>query len=150
MCVFSSQFILDVKIVGSTSQGHTGFLIHLPSAAVLALIFLVRRIQPFLSLVDREVEFLRTNDIIVLHLLGICFILFIYLVWKKKKYRDSNSRPNASEGYEPNELQGEKNERKITTEKKKRKKKKHLTVVDPETLFMRNSKLIYCPKTCVC
>ena len=61
--MFSSQFILDVKIVGSTSRGHTGFLIHLPSAAVLALIFLVRRIQPFLSLVDREVEFLRANDL---------------------------------------------------------------------------------------
>ena len=35
---------------------HTGFLIHLLSA-VRALIFLARRIQPFLSLVDREVEF---------------------------------------------------------------------------------------------
>ena len=67
--MFSSQFVLDVKIVGSTSRGHTGFLIHLPSAAVL----LVRRIQPFLSLVNREVEFLRTNDLIVLHLLGIYF-----------------------------------------------------------------------------
>ena len=33
-----------------------GFLIHLPSA-VRALIFVARRIQPFLSLVDREVEF---------------------------------------------------------------------------------------------
>ena len=41
-------------------EGHTGFLIHLPSA-VRALTFLARRIQPFLSnfvyLVDREVEF---------------------------------------------------------------------------------------------
>ena len=35
-------------------EGHTGFL-HLPSA-VLALTFIARRIQPFLSLVDREVE----------------------------------------------------------------------------------------------
>ena len=34
----------------------TGFSIHLLSA-VLAFIFLARRIQPFLSLVDREVEF---------------------------------------------------------------------------------------------
>ena len=83
--MLSSQFILDVKIVGSTSRGHTGFLTHLPSAAVLALIFLVRRIQPFLSLVDREVDFLRTNDLIVIHLLGIFYFLFIfYLVWKKK------------------------------------------------------------------
>ena len=37
-------------------EGKTGFSIHLLSA-VLALIFLARRIQPFLSLVDREVEF---------------------------------------------------------------------------------------------
>ena len=41
-------------------EGHTGFLIHL--SAMRALIFLARRIQPFLSLVDREVEFLCTND----------------------------------------------------------------------------------------
>ena len=38
------------------AEGHTGFFIHL-SSAVLALTFLARRIQPFLSLVDREVEF---------------------------------------------------------------------------------------------
>ena len=76
--------------------------------------------------------------IIGCYLLGIYFYLFIYLVWEKKylRYRDSNSRPNASEGYEPNELPGKKKERKITTEKKKRKKEKHLTVVDPETLFI--------------
>ena len=37
-------------------EGHTGFLIHL-LFAVRALIFLARRVQPFLSLVDREVEF---------------------------------------------------------------------------------------------
>ena len=55
LCVFF-PFILDVKFVGRTSRGHTGFLIHFPSA-VGALIFLARRIQLFLSLVDREVEF---------------------------------------------------------------------------------------------
>ena len=60
VCVFF-PFILDIKFVGRTSRGHTGFLIHLLSA-VRALIFLARRIQPFLSLVDREVEFcLRFN-----------------------------------------------------------------------------------------
>ena len=37
-------------------NGHTGFLIHLLSA-VRAFIFLARRIQPFLFLVDCEVEF---------------------------------------------------------------------------------------------
>ena len=54
-------FILDVRLVDAPAgvpqeEGHTGFLIHLPPA-VLAFIFLARRIQPSLSLVDREVEF---------------------------------------------------------------------------------------------
>ena len=53
-------FILDVRFVDVSAgvteeEGRTGCL-HLPSV-VLALIFLTRRIQPFLSLVDREVEF---------------------------------------------------------------------------------------------
>ena len=38
--------------------------------AVLALIFIARRIQPSVSLVDREVKFLCTHEKIVLHLLG--------------------------------------------------------------------------------
>ena len=62
LCVcFSSRLMwtsssLDVPAGVTQEEGHTGFLIHLPSA-VHALIFLARRIQPFLSLVDREVEF---------------------------------------------------------------------------------------------
>ena len=61
MCVcVVIPFILDVRIVdlpaGVTQEkGHTVFF-HLPSA-VLASFFLARKIQPFLSLVDREVEF---------------------------------------------------------------------------------------------
>ena len=52
-------FILDVRFVDvpagvTKEEGHTGFL-HLRSA-VLASICLARTIQPFLSLVDREVE----------------------------------------------------------------------------------------------
>ena len=47
---------MDVPAGVTQEEGHTGFLIHLPSA-VRALIFVARRIQPFLSLVDREVEF---------------------------------------------------------------------------------------------
>ena len=54
-CVFFPS-ILDVPAGVTQEEGHTGFLIHLPSA-VRALIFVARRIQPFLSLVDREVEF---------------------------------------------------------------------------------------------
>ena len=47
---------MDVPAGVTQEEGHTGF-IHLPSA-VLALIFIARRIQPFLSLVDRDVEVL--------------------------------------------------------------------------------------------
>ena len=45
---------MDVPAGVTQEEGHIGFL-HLP-CAVLALIFLARRIQPSLSLVDREVE----------------------------------------------------------------------------------------------
>ena len=53
-------FILDVRLVDvpawvTKEEGHTGFF-YLPPAA-LALIFLARKIQSFLSLVDRVVEF---------------------------------------------------------------------------------------------
>ena len=62
VCVVIPLFILDVRLVdvpaGVTQEaGHTGFLIHLLPSAVLALIFLAGRIQPFLSLVGRKVEF---------------------------------------------------------------------------------------------
>ena len=61
VCVFSSHSFwsscsLDVPAGVTQEEGHTGFFIHLLSA-VRALIFLARRIQPFLSLVDCEVEF---------------------------------------------------------------------------------------------
>ena len=69
MCIYVCvviPFILDVRFVDvpagvTQEEDHTGFLIHLPSA-VLALICIARRIQPFLSLVHRRVEFcLLTN-----------------------------------------------------------------------------------------
>ena len=58
VCVFSSHSFwtsMDVPAGVTQEEGNTGFSIHL--SAVLALIFLARRIQPFLSLVDHEVEF---------------------------------------------------------------------------------------------
>ena len=60
MCVVI-PFILGVRFVNvpaevTQEEGHTGFLRLTPSAA-LALIILAIRIQPFLSIVDREVEF---------------------------------------------------------------------------------------------
>ena len=61
VCVFPSHSFwtsssLDVPAGITQEEGHTGFLIYLLSA-VRALFFLARTIQPFLSLVDREVEF---------------------------------------------------------------------------------------------
>ena len=61
VCVFSSHSFwtsssLDVPAGVTQEEGHTGFLIHFLSA-VRALLFLARRNQPFLSLVDRQVEF---------------------------------------------------------------------------------------------
>ena len=60
VCVCCHPIYSGRQVCGRTSgvtqeEGHTGFL-HLPSA-VLALIFIARRIQPFLSLVDCDVEF---------------------------------------------------------------------------------------------
>ena len=71
---------MDVQAGVTQEESHTGgkshrILIHLPSA-VFALIFLARRIPPTL----------------VGH--------FLFFVRKNPSYRDSNSRPNVSEGFE--------------------------------------------------
>ena len=47
---------MDVPVEVTQEERHTGFFIHLPSA-VHAFIFLARRIQPFLSLVNREEKY---------------------------------------------------------------------------------------------
>ena len=52
--LWTSGLFVDVPAGVTQEEGRTGFL-HLPSA-VLALIFVARRIQLLLSLVDREVE----------------------------------------------------------------------------------------------
>ena len=62
VCVLSSH-CSNVRFV-DVPAGVTGFL-HLPSA-VLALIFLARSIQPFLSLVDPEVEFCVLKPLLML------------------------------------------------------------------------------------
>ena len=64
--------LVDVSAGVTQEEGHTGFLIHLPSA-VLVLIFLARRIQPFLSLVDREVEFC-----VIIIIIIIIIIIYYY------------------------------------------------------------------------
>ena len=85
VCVFSSHPFwtsssLDEPAGVTQEKGHTGFLIHL--SAVRALIFLARRIQPFISLVDREVEFCVLTILIVLHPLGIFSFSFLFFVRK--------------------------------------------------------------------
>ena len=67
---------MDVPAGVTQEEGNTGFSIHLLSA-VLALIFLARRIQPFLSLVDREVKFCVLTILIVFHPLSI--FIFVLL-----------------------------------------------------------------------
>ena len=66
---------MDVPAGVTQDEGNTGFFIHLLSA-VRAFIFLARRIQPFLSLVDREVECCVLTTLIVLHPLGIFIFVF--------------------------------------------------------------------------
>ena len=41
-----------------------------------------------------------SNDLIVLHLLGIFIFVYLFLVRKNPVYRDSKPGPNVSEGYE--------------------------------------------------
>ena len=55
LCVLSVRFV-DVPAEVTQEEGHTRFL-HLPSAALAFIFSRERRIQPFLSVVDHEVEF---------------------------------------------------------------------------------------------
>ena len=94
--LFWTSSTLDVPAGVTQEEGHTGFLIHLPPA-VRALIFLARRIQPFLSLVDREVEFC----VLTMQSFSTWAFIFYFIFSEKHPvYRDSNSRSNVSEGYE--------------------------------------------------
>ena len=60
-CVCFLPIYYGRRACGRTSQGHTGGrsrrISQPPSFCGACLIFLARRIQPFLSLVDRDVEF---------------------------------------------------------------------------------------------
>ena len=86
MCVcVAMPFVLDVRDVDAPAgvAGGRSHIISPPSFCVLPLIFIARRIQPSLSFVNREIEFCVlycTNELIVLHVLGMIFQLFIYTV----------------------------------------------------------------------
>ena len=82
---------MDLPAGITQEEGHTELFIHLPYA-VLASMFLAGRVQSFLSLVDREVEFLCANESTVLHLLGVyntgiyMYILYIYICEEKSQF----------------------------------------------------------------
>ena len=93
VCVLSSHSFwtsssLDVPAGVTQEEGQTEFIIHLLSA-VRALIFLARRIQPFLSLVDREVEFC----VLILHPLVISIFVFLFFSEKNPVCRDRTHVP---------------------------------------------------------
>ena len=87
LCVFF-PFILDIKFVGRTSRGHTGGRSH--------------RISHPPSFCGACASFSREKDSAVPFPRRAFFVLFYcyFLVRKNPVYRDSNSRPNVSEGYE--------------------------------------------------
>ena len=101
LCFF--PFILDIKFIGRTSRGHTGGrshrISHPPSFCGACLNFSREK--------DSAIPFPRrlwsrilcTNDLTVLHLLGI-FISFFCFSVRKSRLPGSNSRPNVSDGYE--------------------------------------------------
>ena len=89
VCVFVFfTFILDVKFVGCTNRGHTTGgrshrIFYPPSFCGAYFFFLARRIQPFLSLVDREVEFCVT-----IQPFSTCWaflFLFLFLFFSEEK-----------------------------------------------------------------
>ena len=84
VCVFF-PFVLDSRLVDvpagvTQEEGHTGFLIHLPSA-VLASIRLARKIQAFLSLVDREVEF----GVLTIKSFSTCWSFLFFILFLRRK-----------------------------------------------------------------
>ena len=93
--------MLDVPAGVTQEEGHTGFLIRLPSA-VLALIFLARRIQPFFSLVDLFSEFcVLMIQPFSIHLLGIyIYLFFIFFSEEKSQLPEFELTSNVSEGFE--------------------------------------------------
>ena len=88
---------MDIPAGVTQEEGQTGFFIHLTSA-VRALIFLAKRIQLFLSLVDREVKFLCTNGFNRSPLIE--QILIFYFVVRKIPFTGIELMCNVSESYE--------------------------------------------------
>ena len=99
VCVFF-PFILGVRLVGRTNRGHTGGRSHRiahPLSFCVACLNFSREKDSAVPFPCRpRSQILCPNDLIVLHLLGIFIFIFVR---KNTSYRDSNSRPNVSEGF---------------------------------------------------
>ena len=90
--LFWTSGLWDVPARVTQEEGRTGFL-HLPSA-VLALIFLARRIQPSVPFPRRpSSRILCTNELIVLHLL-------LFFCGEKCDYTGIRTHVPTSEGFE--------------------------------------------------
>ena len=80
-------FILDIKFVGRTSRGHTGGMSHRishpPSFCGACLHFFSREKDSAIPFPRRPwSRILCTNDLIILHPLGIFILFFVFLVRK--------------------------------------------------------------------
>ena len=102
VCVFF-PFILDIKFVGCTSRGYTGGrsrrISHPHSFCGACLNFSREKDSAFLSFPSSTVK-------------SCWAFLFLFFFFSQKNlvYRDSNSTPNVSEGYEvTSELPGRRN-----------------------------------------
>ena len=101
VCVFF-PFILDIKFVGRTSRGHTGGKSHrisLPPSSCGACLHFSREKDsaiPFPRRLWRRI--LCTNDLIVLHPLGIFSLFFSFLV-RKISFAGIELTPQRVRGY---------------------------------------------------
>ena len=92
LCVFF-PFILDIKFVGHTSRGHTGgrshMIFHPPSFCGACLNFSREKDSAIIPLPRWPwSRILCTNDLIILHSLGIYFIYLFIFSEKNPVYRD--------------------------------------------------------------
>ena len=105
MCVVI-PFIVNIRLVDVpavlVTTGRMSHRISPPSFRGACLNFIARRIQPSLSLVDREVDFLFTHKLIVLLLLGMIFFFFFFVRKNSSSCDCANIRTHipTSEGFE--------------------------------------------------
>ena len=92
------------QVCGRTSRGHTGERSHsISPSAVLALIFLARRIQPFLPVSNVKSNFVYYSELIVLLFLGLFIYFILFFVRKNPSSCDCTeirTHASSSKGFE--------------------------------------------------